>query len=184
MKPRFVPLVIVALALFALFAGYAVTQRPSPAYASPTASTASRTSGTVDFTGVSDVRLGASDTDLTSQGALARPVNACGPVLTEADSRAAHPVFADGRLVLLWVNPPLTTPEGVGVGTPLATVRAAYPQATAMVAPAGSYQFDGLMVTSGDRAYLFMHDGQTVRKAVVGYTADVQRLFTYGVGNC
>ena len=180
MKPRYVPLVIVALALFALFAGYATQQRTSPAYASAT-STATR-SGVVDFAGVSDVRLGQTDAELTRQGAMARPADACGPVLTGA--QAAHPVFADGQLVLLWANPPLTTPEGVGVGTSLAAAKAAYPQATTMNAPAGSYQFDGLMVTSGDRAYLFMHDGQTVRKAVVGYTDDVHRLFAHGVGNC
>jgi hypothetical protein len=193
MKPRYVPLVIVALALFALFAGYATTQRASSAYASPT-STASPTvptnaaantttgSGVVDFAGVSGARLGQTDTELTSAGALTRPADACGPVLTGA--KAAHPVFADGQLVLLWANPPLTTPEGVGVGTSLGTARTTYPQATAMAAPAGSYQFDGLLVTSGDRAYLFLHDGHTVRKAVVGYTADVQRLFNHGVGNC
>ncbi|MEV0720410.1 hypothetical protein [Asanoa sp. NPDC050611] len=192
MKPRYVPLAILALALLALFAGYSATQRASPAYASPTAQAAGPTttslasttarSGVVDFSGVSDVRLGQSDAELTREGAMARPADACGPVLTGV--QAAHPVFADGELVLLWANPPLTTPEGVGVGTSLAAAKAAYPQATAMAAPPGSYQFDGLMVTSGDRAYLFMHDGQTVRKTVVGYTDDVQRLFTYGVGNC
>ncbi|MDG4822347.1 hypothetical protein O7635_10845 [Asanoa sp. WMMD1127] len=180
MKPRFIPLVVVALALFALLAGYATQQGGSPAYASTTSS-ATR-SDMVDFDGVRDARLGQTDTELRQGGAMTRPVNACGPVLTGVS--AAHPVFADGQLVMLWANPPLTTPEGVGVGTSVADTRAAYPEATTMTAPAGSYQFDGLLVTNGDRAYLFMHDGQTVRKTVVGYTADVQRLFTYGVGNC
>jgi hypothetical protein len=36
MKPRLVPLIIVALALFALLAGYAVNRSPSPAYATNT----------------------------------------------------------------------------------------------------------------------------------------------------
>jgi len=180
MKPRLVPLVIVALALFALLAGYATDRQPSPAYASTTASAAS--ANTVDFDGVGDVRLGQRDADLTRLGALTQPAAACGPALTATS--AADPVFADGELVLLWVHPPLTTPEGIGEGSPLATAQATYPQATAMTAPAGSYQFDGLMVTSGDRAYLFMHDGQTVRKVVVGYTEPVQRLFTHGIGNC
>ncbi|GIF53598.1 hypothetical protein DFJ67_2513 [Asanoa ferruginea] len=177
MKPRLVPLIIVALALFALLAGYAVNRSPSPAYATNTAS-----ANTVDFNGVGDVRLGQRDTDLTRQGALSHPAAACGPTLTATS--AANPVFADGRLVLLWVHPPLTTPEGIGEGTPLTTARATYPRATAMTAPAGSYQFDGLLVTSGDRAYLFMHDGQTVRKVVVGFTAPAERLFTHGIGNC
>lgn len=186
MKPRFVPLVVVALVLIALLAGYSTRQGGSPAYAT-SASTATNASqptraDVVDFDGVRDVRLGQSDTDLAQQGALARPVDACGPVLT--DVRAVSPVFANGELVLMWVNPPLNTPEGVGVGTSISTAKAAYPQATPMTAPAGSYQFDGLMVTSGDRAYLFMHDGHTVRKAVVGYTDDVTRLFVHGIGNC
>jgi len=178
MKPRFVPLVLVALVLIALLAGYA-THGSAPARAS-TATNVSQ--NVVDFDGVRDVRLGQSDTELAQQGAMARPVAACGPVLTEVHE--ASPVFVDGELVLMWVNPPLATPEGVGVGTSVATTQAAYPQATPMTAPAGSYQFDGLMVTSGDRAYLFMHDGHTVRKAVVGYTDDVTRLFVHGVGNC
>ncbi|MEV4536825.1 hypothetical protein AB0J82_23880 [Asanoa sp. NPDC049518] len=180
MKPRFIPLVVVALALFALLAGYSTQRGGSPAYASAT--TTATSSDVVDFDGVRDVRLGQTDTELAQQGAMARPQEACGPVLT--DVHEASPVFANGELVLMWVNPPLATPEGVGVGTSVEATKAAYPQATTMNAPAGSYQFDGLMVTSGDRAYLFMHDGQTVRKAVVGYTDDVQRLFTLGVGNC
>ncbi|GAA1879284.1 hypothetical protein [Asanoa iriomotensis] len=180
MKPRYVPLVIVGLVLIALLTAYSTQQRPSTAYAS--ASSSATRASVVDFQGVSGAPLGATDADLTSQGAMAKPANACGPVLTGVSE--AHPVFADGQLVLLWANPPLKTPEGVGVGTSLAAAKAAYPQATAMVAPAGSYQFDGLMVTSGDKAYLFMHDGHTVRKTVVGYTDDVQRLFTHGVGNC
>jgi hypothetical protein len=180
MKPRFIPLVIAVLALFGLLAGYSTQERSSPAYAT-SAAPATRTD-VVDFDGVRDVRLGQSEADLTARGALARPVDACGPVLTAVHE--ASPVVANGELVLMWVNPPLETPEGVGVGTPVAAARTAYPQAAIMKAPAASYQFDGLMVTNGDRAYLFMHDGHTVRKAVVGYTDDVQRLFVHGVGNC
>ena len=37
MKPRLVPLIIVALALFGLLAGYAANRSPSPAYATNTA---------------------------------------------------------------------------------------------------------------------------------------------------
>jgi hypothetical protein len=37
MKPRLVPLIIVALALFGLLAGYATNRSPSPAYATNTA---------------------------------------------------------------------------------------------------------------------------------------------------
>lgn len=179
MKPRLVPLVIVALALFALLAGYATDQRGAPANA---ATVSADRADTVDFDGVGDVRLGQRDVDLTSAGAMVRPAAACGPTLTAV--RKADPVFANGELVLLWVHPPLATAEGVGEGTPLATAQAAYPQATAMKAPAGSYRFDALMVTGGVRAYLFLHDGQIVRKAVVGYVEPVQRLFAYGVGSC
>jgi hypothetical protein len=180
MQRRLILLVIGTLALFALLAGYATDRLPSPAYATATAPAAS--ANTVNFDGVGGVHFGQHDADLTRLGALTQTAAACGPALTATST--ADPVFADGELVLLWVHPPLTTPEGIGEGTPLATAQAAYPQATTMTAPAGSYQFDGLMVTSGDRAYLFMHDGQTVRKVVVGYTESVQRLFTQGIGNC
>jgi len=175
MKPRYVPLVLAALLLLGVLAAWA--RPPEAAAATPT-----RPANTIDFTGVRDIELGETDAQLTSEGALTRPQAACGPVLTEISQ--ASPVFADGQLVILWANPPLTTPEGVGVGTPLATAQAAYPDATTLSAPPGTYQFDGLMVTNGDRSYLFLHDSQTVRKAVVGYTDHVQRLFTTGFGSC
>lgn len=179
MKPRPVPLVIAALVLAGLVAGCAPEELAPPARAAAATVSAS---DTIDFDGVRDVRIGETDAQLTADGDLTRPKEACGPVLTEISQ--ASPVMADGRLVLLWADPPLATPEGVGVGTPLATAKAAYPQATTLTAPAGTYRFDGLMVTHGDRAYLFLHDGQTVRKTVVGYTDHAQRLFTDGFGAC
>jgi hypothetical protein len=53
-----------------------------------------------------------------------------------------------------------------------------------LTAPPGTYRFDGLLARQGDRAYLFLHDGRTVRKTVAGYADYAQRLFDEGFGTC
>ncbi|WP_460914589.1 hypothetical protein [Plantactinospora veratri] len=133
--------------------------------------------------GVRDIRFGDTEQELLRRGELdPEPALACGPSLTEPAT--VSPVFADDRLVLLWASPPVRTPEGVTAGTPVDQVRAAYPAATRLTAPPGSYRYDGLLAMQGDRAYLFLHDGRTVRKTVAGYTDYAKRLFDEGFGTC
>jgi hypothetical protein len=90
----------------------------------------------------------------------------------------------DDRLVLLWFDAPLRTPDGINTGDGLAELQAAYPQAVALAAPEGSHRFDGLLVREGEHGYLFLHDGKTVRKAIAGYVEHLQRLFDSGFGVC
>lgn len=144
--------------------------------------TASYGPNVVHFDGLRDIHFGRSSADLTSQGIVRVSEQTCGPRL--ANIPEASPVFADGKLVLLWFNPPYATPEGVQVGTPVADVRARYGNEVDLTPPAGSYTFPGLLVTSGDRAYLFLHDGTTVQKAIAGYEKHVRQLFETGFGSC
>jgi hypothetical protein len=136
----------------------------------------------VDFDGVPGIAFGDTKAQLTSSGVVATPKDACGPRVVGRDQLS--PVFTGERLVLLWAYPPFATPEGVGVGSSLAAVRAAYPQATALTAPAGSHRYDGMLVTNGDRAYLFLHDGQKVTKTVAGFAVQARLLFDQGFGAC
>ena len=78
----------------------------------------------------------------------------------------------------------MTTPEGIGAGTPVSEVRAATPGAAALPAPPGSHRFAGLLARDGDRAYLFLHDGVTVRKIIAGTRTGARRLFDEGYGPC
>jgi hypothetical protein len=132
--------------------------------------------------GVQDVEFGDTMDQLTQRGEIVDDIEACGPRLAGLPN--ASPVFADGRLVLVWAYLPLRTPEGLGVGAPLGTVRSAYPDLIELAAPAGTYRFNGLMMVDDDRAYLFLHDGRTVQKLVVGYREYAQRLFDEGFGTC
>jgi hypothetical protein len=59
MKPRLVPLVIVALALFALLAGYATTRSPSPAYATSTPAASANTAPSAADPAFADGNCGA-----------------------------------------------------------------------------------------------------------------------------
>ncbi|HEX6969511.1 MAG TPA: hypothetical protein VF174_11980 [Micromonosporaceae bacterium] len=136
----------------------------------------------VHLHGVADIGFGDTLAELTRRGVLTLRPEACGPRLTALPT--VSPVFAKDRLVLLWVEPPARTPEGITVGTPVAEVRTAYPDVRELTAPPGTYRFNGLLVVEGDRAYLFLHDGSTVRKAVVGYAEYARRLFDDGFGTC
>lgn len=132
--------------------------------------------------GLRGIEFGASEQELTRQGVLLPRTMACGPRLTGLAT--VSPVFADDRLVLLWTSPPMRTPEGVAVGTTIDDVHRAYPDLVALDAPRGSYRFDGLLTTGGDRGYLFLHDGRIVRKLIAGYAEYARKLFDEGFGTC
>ncbi len=135
----------------------------------------------VHFQGVRDVRFGASRAELGSRLDTSRA--GCSTQVTGMPQ--GNLVFAaDDRLVMMWFDAPLHTPEGVSTGSTLQDVRAAYPGSQVLTAPAGSHRFDGLLITQGDRGYLFLHDGVTVQKAVAGYSDYLTRLFNTGFGSC
>jgi hypothetical protein len=136
----------------------------------------------VDLNGLRNVEFGDTEQELTRRGVLRSDVDACGPVLAEHE--AVSPIFVDDRLVLLWVDDPTRTPEGVTVGTPISEIWSSYPSVTRLHAPQGTYRLDGLLARRGDRAYLFLHDGKTVRKTIAGYAEWAQRLFDEGYGPC
>jgi hypothetical protein len=136
----------------------------------------------IHLDGLRDLEFGDSERQLTRDGVLAPQTAPCGPRLTGMST--VSPVFAEDRLVLLWADQPMQTPEGITIGTPIATARETYPDAKRLTAPRGSYRFDGLLATEGDRAYLFLHDGRTVRKTIAGYADYARRLFEDGFGAC
>lgn len=135
----------------------------------------------VHLQGVRDVRFGHTRADLNDR--LAKTVGECSARVT--DLPQGDLVFAaDDRLVLLWFDAPLRTPEGISTASTLDAARKAYPQAKELKAPENSYRFDGLLVSDGDHGYLFLHDGKTVRKAIAGYASYLDRLFNAGFGAC
>ncbi|WP_285791140.1 hypothetical protein [Micromonospora sp. NBRC 101691] len=136
----------------------------------------------IDLHGLAGVEFGDSQRELAERGMLQETAESCGPTLVGHET--ASPVFYDDRLVLLWVSAPVRTPEGVTVGTPLGELRSRFPSLTRLDAPEGTYRFDGLLAQRGDRAYLFLHDGRTVRKTIAGYADYAERLFDEGHGPC
>ncbi len=136
----------------------------------------------VGLDGVADVEFGATESELARRGILRTDVDACGPTLAGHDM--ISPIFIDGRLVLLWAGDPVHTPEGVTAGTPIAEVKVRYPKVRTLRAPHGTYRLDGLLARDGDRAYLFLHDGQQVRKIIAGYATWARRLFLDGHSPC
>jgi len=137
----------------------------------------------VDHQGYGAIRFGDTRADLERDHGLTQRPGDCAPRLP------GHPEISpvldpDDRLVLVWVNPPLQTPVGIGVGTPVDAVRRAHPDAEELAAPPGTQRFDGLLVTVADRAYLYLHDGTEVRKVIVGYADYARLLFDEGFGTC
>ncbi len=136
----------------------------------------------VDLDGLAGIRFGDPRDRLEQEYALTQRPGDCAPTLP--DHPEVSPVFADDRLVLLWVHPPGRTPEGVGVGSPVDEVGRHYPDAQPLTAPPDSGRFDGLLVDVDDRAYLFLHDGETVQKLIIGYADYARLLFEEGFGTC
>ncbi|MET8310418.1 hypothetical protein [Micromonospora sp. NPDC005173] len=136
----------------------------------------------IDLNGLRNIEFGDTEDELTRRGILRTDMEACGPMLAGHDT--VSPVFAEDKLVLLWVGDPMRTPEGITVGSPVDQVWSRYPSVTRLHAPQGTHRFDGLLARSGDRAYLFLHDGRTVRKTIAGYADWARRLFDEGAGPC
>jgi hypothetical protein len=136
----------------------------------------------VSHEGLAGIEFGDPRAELEREHGLTEQPGDCAPRLPSYPS--VSPVFEDGRLVLLWAEPPLRTPAGIAVGMPIARVREAHPEAVELTAPLGSYRYDGLLAATGDRAYLYLHDGISVQKLIVGYAEHCQRLFHEGFGVC
>ncbi|MFI9642933.1 hypothetical protein ACIG87_23235 [Micromonospora sp. NPDC051925] len=136
----------------------------------------------VGLHGLAGAEFGDSETELTRRGMLRTDAETCGTTL--AGHGTASPIFVDDRLVLLWLDDPMSTPEGITVGTPVEEVLNRYPSAARLRAPQRTYRFDGLLARDGDRGYLFLHDGTAVREIVAGYADWARRLFDEGYGPC
>ncbi|MET8092520.1 hypothetical protein [Micromonospora sp. NPDC005220] len=136
----------------------------------------------IDLNGLRNIEFGATEDELTRRGILRTSLDACGPALAGHDT--VSPIFVEDKLVLLWVGDPMRTPEGITAGSPVAQVWNRYPEVSRLRAPQGTHRLDGLLARSGDRAYLFLHDGRTVRKTIAGYADWARRLFNEGVGPC
>jgi len=62
-------------------------------------------------------------------------------------------------------------------------VRKAYPQGVEMPPPAAN-QYPGILVTQGDRAYLFLYSDNQVRKLIAGYEQYARQLYASGGDTC
>lgn len=136
----------------------------------------------VSATGLADIQVGDTRTALAQQHGLRQGPAGCAPQLPEYPS--ISPVFEEDELVLLWAHSPAHTAQGLTVGSPVDDVHAAHPNAAALPAPEGSHRFDGLLAEAGDRAYLFLHDGDEVRKVIVGSETHLHRLLQDDFGTC
>ena len=135
LRPGAILLGIATLIALALALGVHRIRRDVPAVPSPSASVASSapvtsapaTDGpdTVSFAGIRDIRFGQTAAELTTRHGLHKVATACMPRFADIDE--VHPILVDGKLAILTVEPPAHTPEGVGVGAKMATVRTAYP---------------------------------------------------------
>jgi hypothetical protein len=133
----------------------------------------------VTFDGLGDVHFGDSAGALAASHGFKDDPSAC--TRTLSDLPGVDPVVADGKLVLMWVNAPVHTPEGITVGSSVSAVRSAYAGEQDL---SSDHAYPGIMVQKDDRAYLFLHDGQTVKKEIAGYADYVRRLYTEGFGAC
>jgi hypothetical protein len=132
--------------------------------------------------GLAQIQVGDARAGLARDRGLTQRAGDCAPRLP--DHPAASPVFDNDRLVLLWADPPLHTPEGIAVGTPVTTLHEVHPEGEHLPAEPGTHRFDGVLVADGAHAYLFLHDGTTVQKMIVGSAEHARLLFDEGFGTC
>jgi hypothetical protein len=137
----------------------------------------------VSHQGWDGIQFGDPRADLERDHGLAQQPGDCAARLP--GSPEASPVFDErNRLVLVWVDPPLHTPAGLTVGSPVGAVREAHPDAEPLTPPAGTFQFSGLLATVDDRGYLFLHDGRQVQRLVVGYAEAARQVVEENYGTC
>jgi len=135
----------------------------------------------VNFVGTNGVHWGETMAELSAEGMMAPSPDGCGPRFVGIDG--ASPVFDNNRLVLIWANPPLHTPENVMVGSPMSAVRVAYPRAVAL--PSAPGLFAALLVANGlGQAYLILHDDAIVQKLIVGLETAARRLYASRLDTC
>lgn len=167
---------IVPTLLLAGLAGCTGTASPVP-HAQPTGDPR-----VVSHQGLAEIRFGDTREALEREHGLVQRPGDCAPRLPEQP--ALSPVFDGDRLVLLWVDPPLHTPAGLAVGSPVEAVRAAHPDAEDLPTPADPFQFQALIVTVDDRAYLFLHDREQVQKLIIGYEHHARLVHQEQFGVC
>jgi dipeptidyl aminopeptidase/acylaminoacyl peptidase len=141
-----------------------------------------KSTDTVTFQGVGDVHFGDSIAALASTHGFTADPAAC--TRTFSDIAGVDPVMADGKLVLMWIHAPVHTPEGISEGSSVDAVRTAYAGAQELTPPSDSHAYPGILVVKGDKAFLFLHDGQKVQKEIAGYADYVRRLYAEGFGAC
>ena len=136
----------------------------------------------IDLNGLRNIEFGATEDELTRRGILRTSLDACGPMLAGHDT--VSPVFVEDKLVLLWVGDPMRHTGGHNGRLARRRGLGPLPGGQPAAAPQGTHRLDGLLARSGDRAYLFLHDGRTVRKTIAGYADWARRLFDEGAGPC
>lgn len=173
---------VVTMVLATLLAGLAgcagAVERPPAAADDPRV---------VSHLGRLGIQFGDSRAELERDHGLVQASSDCAPRLPEHP--AVSPVFDGDRLVLLWVDPPLRTPAGLMVGSPVEQVYEAHPDVIELPDPDRPFAYHGLLApvpdpADGDRAYLFLHDRSVVQKVIVGYEQAARRLYAEQFGVC
>lgn len=184
------PLIVAACAalLLIVLGGAGHLLRPGAtgagrAAASPADATGPGPEGVLTRRGYEQLTIGATVDELLARGAVRAEPSACGGYVATA-SPSVRPVFADGRLVLVWADPPVRTAEGIGVGSTTDQVRQAYPDVRTLPPPNRPGAFPGMLAPEHHRTYLFLYDGDQVQKVLAGYTADAERLYSGALSPC
>lgn len=136
---------------------------------------------TITLSGFDDIHFGESRSELTARHGLRTTRAGCRPRFT--DRSQLGPVFVDGKLAMLWADPPLHTPEGVSVGTTVTQARQSYPDAVSLPPP-GPYRYAGLLATKDGMGYLFLYQDDAVDKMVVGYENYLRQTFPTAASSC
>ena len=154
-----------------------------PAATVAPSATTSADADVISFGGTHGVRIGQTIAELTGAGLLGAETAGCARHFSTFPY--ADPVFDHETLAFIWAYPPLHTPEGVMVGTPVSRLRDAYPAAERLIPPTGSPTFDGALVHNPNGvAYLILHDNDSVQKLIVGREDAVRMLYTHRLDTC